>query len=294
MAGSLGQFRGEGYDFNNEPMEKARYLWNFGDGGMKEGQNVSYFYRYPGEYIVTLDISSGKNSASDRLLVKVVPNKVIISEVKTGPESFIEIYNGSKDEINISGWQVRSSSPLQSGYKTFSLPQNTFIRPFGYSVFPVFVSGMILPQGGGKVELLYQTGLLADSFEYNGFLSHSQSFSCSTLNVEQIYIAGETPGEKNTEPELSYKSSGSSNSPNKVQNSNIPTPSTVQSNGEDEAEKATTSAETYAPESRQANVISAVGDSGQTGKTKFYLWGVVGLVIFSALGVVFVRRDSSA
>ena len=292
IVGALGEFRGEGYDFEGNLIENGRYLWSFGDGTLKEGRSVSYFYRYPGEYIVTLDVSSDKNSATDRLLVKVIPNEIIISEIKTGPESFVELYNGSKQEINISGWQIRSSSPLQAGYKTFTLPVNTFIKPLGYSVFPVFLSDMILPQGGGKVELLYQTGLLADSFSYNGFLAEGQSFSCSTLNVEQVRISEETPGRKNTEPEFSSKNSEISNLPNysnSPKTDNSENYELVITNYEDEGEDAT-STEEHNEAALQASVATAFDDGEGTNK-RIYFYAALGIILVAGLGVVFVRRN---
>ncbi len=286
--GALGEFRGEGYDFEDQPLEKAKYSWNFGDGSLGEGQNISHFYRYPGEYIVTLDVSSGKNSAADRLIAKAVPNKIIISEVKTGPESFAELYNGSKEEINISGWQIRSSSPLQAGYKTFVLPENTFVKPFGYSVFPVFVSGITFPEGGGKVELLYQTGLSADSFEYNGFLAEGRSFSCAISDIPQkrIYIADETPGQVNIKTIVPISTlSSSSNTQGQKEPKNYE--SEIANYGE--TNKVPTSTN-ISVETQEANVVSALGREPETSKTKIYLLAVLGLVVFAGAGVVFLRK----
>ncbi|MCG2698987.1 PKD domain-containing protein, partial [Candidatus Parcubacteria bacterium] len=67
IAGADVYFSGKALGLKKEPLESARYLWNFGDGAISEGQNVKHVYKYPGEYIVILDISSGKYSASGRL-----------------------------------------------------------------------------------------------------------------------------------------------------------------------------------------------------------------------------------
>lgn len=292
IVGALGEFRGEGYDFDNEPIEKARYLWNFGDGTLKDGQNISHFYRYPGEYIVTLDVSSGGNSSSDRLLVKAIPNKIIISEVKTGTNSFIELYNGSKEEINISGWQIRSSSFIQKGHQTFNLPKNTFIKSFGYSVFPVFLSEMILPQGGGKVELLYQTGLSADTFTYIGFLSEDQSFSIS--DTGQSYMAEETPGTENIKSVVATTQNIYSGTEKQEASKNYES-GIMNYEKEKEPEKIIENEivgrpEDIISENQQANVITIADDNLGIDKTKLYLLVVLGFVFFAGLGTVVVRR----
>lgn len=69
VAGAGVLFEGAALGFKEEPLENARYLWNFGDGSFAEGKNVRHFYKYPGEYIAVLDVASGQYSASDRVNV---------------------------------------------------------------------------------------------------------------------------------------------------------------------------------------------------------------------------------
>jgi hypothetical protein len=83
-------FSGQALGIEKEPLENARYLWNFGDGAIAENQNVKHIYQYLGEYIAVLDVSSGKFSTSDNLLVKVIPNQLKISEIN---KDFIKLTN---------------------------------------------------------------------------------------------------------------------------------------------------------------------------------------------------------
>jgi len=67
-------FEGKAYGLKKEPLENARFVWNFGDGSVGEGMAVLHAYRHPGDYIVVLDIASGYFSGSDRLTVRAEPS----------------------------------------------------------------------------------------------------------------------------------------------------------------------------------------------------------------------------
>src|SRR3989338_4560071 len=101
-------FRGEALGLDKQPLLNARYLWNFGDGATKEGESVLHWYNFPGEYVVVLDVSSGKFSVSSRTKVKVVAVDLVISAIVAGPEGKIELLNNSDYELNISWWRLSS------------------------------------------------------------------------------------------------------------------------------------------------------------------------------------------
>jgi len=111
-------FRGTALGIAGEPLGGARYVWNFGDGEMQDGKNVSHIYQYEGEYIAVLTVSTGQYSASDRMIIRVVPARVIVSAVGPKGDFYISLTNESEYELNLSGWI------LQSGNKTFLIPQN--------------------------------------------------------------------------------------------------------------------------------------------------------------------------
>ena len=116
-------FSGSVWGLKKEPIENARMLWNFGDGGTAEGKKVVHTYKYPGTYIVILDAASGFYSATDRVTVEGVPANISISSVGDTTSFFVELYNESLLELDISGWNIRTPS------QTFIFPQNTFIAP---------------------------------------------------------------------------------------------------------------------------------------------------------------------
>lgn len=147
-------FSGQALGIEKEPLENARYLWNFGDGAMAENQNVKHVYQYPGEYIAVLDVSSGKYSVSDNLLVKVIPNQLKIIEAN---EEFVKLQNGSNNNLDISGWVLRA------GNETFKFPASTFIKANLVLMIPFSISGIKISINE-KIELLYSNWSVANSF----------------------------------------------------------------------------------------------------------------------------------
>jgi hypothetical protein len=149
------EFKGQALGLEKEPLDNARYLWSFGDGATKEGQNVLHSYKYPAEYIVTLDVSSGKYSASDRAMVKVVPNKISISEATS---EFIKLKNESDVTIDISRWFLKGGGIL------FKIPNNTFIKANAEVPISSSVSGINAININSEIFLLYPNGSVAFSY----------------------------------------------------------------------------------------------------------------------------------
>jgi hypothetical protein len=153
VAGADVYFSGQALGLQKEPLENARYIWNFGDGAIAEGQNVKHVYKYPGEYIIILDVSSGKYSASDRLIVKVVENNLKITGAN---ENYIKLHNGSNVELDISFWFLKAENSL------FKFPANTFIKTNRDLIIDSSISG--LKAENQKAELLYPNGSVANSY----------------------------------------------------------------------------------------------------------------------------------
>lgn len=188
VAGANIDFKGEAIGLKNEPLtENVRFVWSFGDGSFKEGKNISHIYFFPGEYITVLDVASGEYAASDRVLVKVVQNKIKISEISPF-NSWIELHNGSDETIDVSFWILESES------KKFIFSNNTFIKPRAFLVISSQASFLNLNKSGGEVQFLYPNGFLADSFLYKGTSANGESFS---VIDEVVKKSVETPGEEN-------------------------------------------------------------------------------------------------
>ncbi len=267
--GASAEFRGQAFGLDNKPLPNARYLWTFGDGASKEGQNVAYDYKHPGQYIAVLNISSGEYAAADYMLVKAIPNQVFISEVKPGNEGWVELENKSDREIDISGYQLKSASQI------FTFPQNSHMLSAAYLVVPSEVSKINFPENSGVIELFYDGGTRADLFSYSGTLTSGQSFN---RNDKNIVIAQETPGMKNAI--LLAKENLTPQNPPVNQNlksSNADTKITENNN----------------ELSQEAN-ISASEKPATKSNTKIYLLAILGLIIFSSAAVLFVRHRNDS
>jgi len=154
VAGADIVFTGKALGLDKKPLDGARYLWSFGDGASAEGKSAKHFYKYPGEYILFLNVSSGEYSAGDGALVKIVPNQLKITEANS---DFIKLKNDSNATLDISGWFLKSGdSPPTSWFK---FPQTTLIKNGATLIIDSSISGINVV--GGKAELLYPNGSVA-------------------------------------------------------------------------------------------------------------------------------------
>ncbi len=270
VVGALSEFRGQGFGLKNEPLENARYLWVFGDGSLREGQNVNYFYQYPGEYIVALNVASGEYSASDYLHVKAAPNQFFISEIKPGENGWIEFENKSKEEIDISGCQIKQASQI------FTFPQSTRVKSGAFLVIPASVSKINFSSGKGIAEFFYSGGFKADSFSYEGFVSESQSYN---RGASAALVAQESPAAKNLIPSDIIKTASVS-APKKEGSSTTVAKNT--SNFSDSGNNGATS-------TNPAAIV--IGQSGNTkSNALIYLAAAFGVAISAVVAIFFINR----
>ncbi len=113
-------FEGDAWGLKNEPLENARYIWNFGNGEVKEGKRVLAHYDYPGEYVVILSVASGRYSASARIVVFALSADVSISRAEP---ALIELTNKTNRELDLSYWYLATADAR------FMLPKDTVILP---------------------------------------------------------------------------------------------------------------------------------------------------------------------
>lgn len=158
LAGADAVFNGVIYGFEKEIISNGRFVWSFGDGSIKEGNLIAHMYRYPGEYVVILDGSSGAYSASDKILMTVIPADIFIDSVGAYDDFFISLKNDTKHEINLEGWVLRSGSAH------FVIPSNTFIVPAKNLRFAPNITRL---SPNSEVALLYPNGNIASVYNIN-------------------------------------------------------------------------------------------------------------------------------
>lgn len=134
-------FTGRVLGIKKDPIENARMVWSFGDGGRAEGAGVEHTYYYPGDYIVVLDAASGHYSASDRVTVHVVTPSLALQTGGDTTHSFVAIENRGGDELDLSEWQVESAG------KIFVLPKNTIIGAHKILTLASEVTGLVASEG---------------------------------------------------------------------------------------------------------------------------------------------------
>lgn len=158
IAGADFELNGNALGLKDEPLKNANYLWTFGDGSKKEGQKVLHNYVYPGEYLVMLEVISGEYSVCDKMKIKVISSEIEISNaIRSLEDNFIELYNPSDNDLDISWWR------LKSGEDYFTLPKNTILLSNSYMKLPFSISKLFV-QENAEIQLLYPNGMIA--FDY--------------------------------------------------------------------------------------------------------------------------------
>lgn len=115
---------------HKEKVILGKFVWNFGDGMVKEfsvSDPFDYVYYYPGDYVLTLSfydsILDKEPDAIDKINIKVIPSGVSISSVGDSSDPFIELYNNSSFEMSLHDWIIKGVS------KSFTIPSDTVILP---------------------------------------------------------------------------------------------------------------------------------------------------------------------
>lgn len=145
-------FDGHAFNKNGEPITLVRFLWNFGDGGTKEGESVLHHWSHPGRYVVALDIAQNKYAASHSIIVTAEPAKIALS---TLPDGSIVITNNAGRTLDLSGWHLRMSN------KIFKIPDHSLFLSGASVAYAPDITGLtvIYP----PAQLLYPSGEIAVS-----------------------------------------------------------------------------------------------------------------------------------
>lgn len=152
VVGGTIRFTGDALGLKQEPLEHAVYVWSFGDGARAEGRQVDHTYRHPGTYVVMLDVSSGKYSATDRVYAAVVEADLTI----TAHLGHLSVANNGNEEIDLSWWQLSNDGVI------FTLPQHTIVLAGKRVSFADEVTGLSTSEGD-EVRLHYPNGSVAQT-----------------------------------------------------------------------------------------------------------------------------------
>ncbi len=141
MAGASIKFSATLYGPGGGVIPYPQMRWSFGDGTIRDGSSVEHIYRYPGEYTVVIDATSGYYSAVDRFAITVVAPQITATTGGEEGSYFISLENRMAIDLNLSGWSLSYAG------SEFLVPQNTIIASRKTSFFPSEVTGLATPVG---------------------------------------------------------------------------------------------------------------------------------------------------
>ncbi len=140
------------------------FSWNFGDGETSNLTSPTHTYEFPGQYIITLEVSDGKEKSSDKLIANILAKGVILNEIlpnSAEKKGWVEILNTNSFIVDISHWEIQDNSG-----KTFPLPNSSFIMPRQFLVFKNTTTGLSFSNKGGSISFLYPSKVLIEKVNY--------------------------------------------------------------------------------------------------------------------------------
>ncbi len=162
IAGASIAFEGRAVTDKNTHIGSADYYWSFGDGSHAKGREVSHAYAEPGTYTTVLRVSGDYQTSKDKISVRILPSDIRLREKNAGERGFIEVYNGSDEELDISEWKLGvlyARGTLRD--TTFTIPTDTIIAPQTGIKFSSRITNLIFDDHD-TVVLQYPNGARAD------------------------------------------------------------------------------------------------------------------------------------
>jgi len=173
VAGADAVFTASTVGLKKEPITNARYIWSFGDGAIEEGNPVYHTYHYPGSYVVVVSVASGEWGATDRKDVVVTAPMLAVTNIKEGPDGFIEIKNAGKTDIDLSRWFLGVNGTF------FMFPSETILRAGKAVPFPSAITKLLAT---ADAVLLYPNGKVVAGYQPN---IHEVSVTPATRSIPE-------------------------------------------------------------------------------------------------------------
>jgi len=146
-------------DSSKKVVSSLNFIWSFGDGGERFGQDVIYHYNYPGEYtlIVQADNYSGRGEA--KMKVKVYQPEISILKVSTSSqENWVELKNHTNYDVYLSNFYLRINEQDFKLPTNFVIAKNQSVKVAGQAL------GFTMP--AMKFALLYPNKNILSEYKY--------------------------------------------------------------------------------------------------------------------------------
>lgn len=168
-------------DSQNKIISDLDFNWSFGDGGEKNGKNVSYHYTYPGEYTLLATADGFTSGGQARMNVKVVRPDISISKVGIeGKENFIEIKNNTEYDLFLSNFFLKIDGAFYRLPKNLLIAKNKSLNLSGEAL------GFKLP--ASEVSLLYPNKEILVSYKEELNLEKENINNTNNLNVDKAKV----------------------------------------------------------------------------------------------------------
>jgi len=163
-------------DSQKKVLSGLDFIWSFGDGGEKFGQNVNYYYNYPGEYTLIAQADGYLGRGEAKMKVKVYQPEISILKVGTSIlENYIELKNHTNYDVYLSNFYLRIDEQDFKLPKNFAIAKNQSVKVAGQAL------GFKMP--ALKFSLLYPNKniLYEYKYEYKYLLATTTPTSVSAI-----------------------------------------------------------------------------------------------------------------
>jgi hypothetical protein len=155
--------------------------------------------------IILFLATSGVKAASAILINEVLPNP---SGASTELGEWIELYNTSTAEVDLSGWQLDDIK--DAGTRSFVIPPGTKIAPGGFLIFEKRTTGVGLNNSYDMVRLINNSAVEIDNFEYE-LAKEDLSFARTPDGASAWIETSPSKGSANPKPPENIAKAGSGN-----------------------------------------------------------------------------------
>ncbi len=169
----------------------ANFFWSFGDGETAEGKNVFHNYKFPGEYTVDAEGFANGYKNNSRVYVKVVEPNVKIKLQEKNNLLFVEIFNLSKEEIDIGGFLINETALP----KRLSILPNKSIKIANTTLKLATSTSKVSLQFANKIEIAKDEILIKISDQKKVL---EKNLSATTTQTVSVYTIEDYEKLKNT------------------------------------------------------------------------------------------------
>ena len=181
-----------GVGFADTVQSLINYEWNFGDTFTQIGKSVTHTYRYPGEYVVTVQASYKGKTQVVRHDVEVLTVDLALG---VSPNGDIQVHNKAEYDVDVSGYSVR-------GLESVLFPPRSVLLPGAQ----LTISGSRLGLGMNSLIILYDAHNTPVTSVVKGqYLTQLQNPPpqlLTTLSSPVVYLSREEQAEVPVRAEL--------------------------------------------------------------------------------------------